>query len=234
LPKRHLPEIAPKTHKQRETTMPFVVSSWSWLVSIWQWAFSDEGVKALGVWGSIATIPPVVAVITIWLFKRFRAQKKKEPEKPSEALTKRNRERMLKRVLHDWVKPGLENSLYHIARLELGLKETPDAIEHPWKLCIEQLSQQPERLPSGIPMREVFHRFNDTLLLLGAHPAPAKQLCSLSLRETSSRRLSSITKNPYRSFLTWPPGQCSDCPLPSGLPRSSTGSLVSIQIPPGF
>ncbi len=160
--------------------MSTIESIWSWLVSACQWPFSDEGGKVLGAWASIVAIALFVAGIVTWLFKRFRAQKTKEPAKPSEALTKRNRERMLERVRHDWVKPGLENSLYHVARLELGLKETPEAIEHPWKLCVEQLSLQPVTLPNGIPMREVFHRFNDTLLLLGA-PGSGKTTLLLEL-----------------------------------------------------
>ncbi len=93
---------------------------------------------------------------------------------------KRNRERMLKRVLHDWVKPGLEHSLYHVARLELGLKETPGAIEHPWKLCVDGTSTQPVTWPSGTPISEVFHRFNDTLLLLG-EPGSGKTTLLLEL-----------------------------------------------------
>lgn len=50
----------------------------------------------------------------------------------------RNRKRMLERVLHEWVKPGLERSLYHIAHREVGLKETPDAIG-----CFERKTKQP-------------------------------------------------------------------------------------------
>jgi hypothetical protein len=76
--------------------------------------------------------------IVTWLFKRFQTQKPQDPAQPTKKLLMRNRKRMLESVLHEWVKPGLERSLYHIAHRELGLKETPDAIG-----CFERKTKQP-------------------------------------------------------------------------------------------
>jgi len=130
--------------------------------------FSEKGQGILSVWSSIATILPFLAGIVIWLFFRFR--KKQQPEaitlSPEQAA--RTRQQMLAKVHTMWIKGVLEQSLYQIARLELGLKEAPEQINHPAKLQLEQAGYHPRELPNGITMIKVFKEFNNTLLLLGA------------------------------------------------------------------
>ena len=62
----------------------------------------------------------------------------------------------------------LNQSLYHVARIELGLAEEPERIELPWKLMVEHPERTPRQLPDGTPMYAVFDQFDKTLLILGA------------------------------------------------------------------
>ncbi len=92
----------------------------------------------------------------------------------------RNRQRMLERVHHFWIEGVLNQSLYHIARIELGLAEAPERIELPWKLMVEHPERAPWPLPDGTPMHAVFDQFDQTLLVLGA-PGSGKTTLLLAL-----------------------------------------------------
>lgn len=92
----------------------------------------------------------------------------------------RNRQTMLDRVRSMWVEGVLEQSLYQVARMELGLSEAPEAIDHPWTLVAQQPERSPRTLRDGVPMREVFDEFDQTLLLLGA-PGSGKTTLLLEL-----------------------------------------------------
>ena len=81
-----------------------------------------------------------------------------ELQKP--VILQRNRQRMLDKVRYFWIDMVLEQSLYQVARIELGIAEEPEAIEHPWKFVAQQPERAPRALPDGIPMIEVFDQFN--------------------------------------------------------------------------
>src|SRR4051794_20193733 len=49
-----------------------------------------------------------------------------------------NRQRMLARVRATWIAGVLDQSLYAATRLELGLREAPEAVANPWRLVLEQ------------------------------------------------------------------------------------------------
>lgn len=101
-------------------------------------------------------------------------------DKRAETLEQRNREAMLARVRSMWIEGVLEQSLYQVARMELGLSEAPEAIEYPWTLLAQQPERAPRTLPAGRPMVEVFDQFDQTLLLLGA-PGSGKTTLLLEL-----------------------------------------------------
>gem|GEM_PF-4097929 len=71
----------------------------------------------------------------------------------------------------------LEQSLYRVARLELGLAERPKAVAHPWRLVARQPERRPRPLPDGTPMQEVFAQFDKTLLLLGRRGRERRRSC---------------------------------------------------------
>ena len=54
----------------------------------------------------------------------------------------RNRQAMVERVRNDWIGDVLEQSLYHVARIELGLKEQPEAVERPWAMFVQEGGQR--------------------------------------------------------------------------------------------
>jgi len=111
-----------------------------------QWVFSGIGVAVFGA---------VVAVFTShWFFKRLKSTFSslgagQHTSSESESRAKRNRQRMLERVRSFWIDGVLNKPLYQIARIELGVVEQPDAIEHPWKLVAQQPERAPQPLPNG-------------------------------------------------------------------------------------
>jgi len=60
---------------------------------------------------------------------------------------KRNRRQMLARVRHDWIEGVLKQSLYQLARIELGLEARPDAVERPITLVVQEAAKSPQVLP---------------------------------------------------------------------------------------
>ncbi|TNJ38910.1 NACHT domain-containing protein [Chlorobaculum thiosulfatiphilum] len=161
----------------------FLTTLWHWLAASWEWLLSEKGKDITGALANLATIIPVIAGIFIWLF--FRSRRTKQQPTPLDPkanadLLKRNRQRMLEKVRHMWVEGVLEQSLYRIARLELGYKESPEMVEHSWNLVVERAGRQSEPIRAGTPMIELFDRFDKTLLILGA-PGAGKTTLLLEL-----------------------------------------------------
>jgi DNA polymerase III delta prime subunit len=102
------------------------------------------------------------------------------PSAASEAEHKRNRQRMLQRVRHDWIEGVLEKSLYQVARMDLGLDERPDAIENSLRLVVQESGQPARPLPPRTKLVEVFDKHAGALLLLGA-PGSGKTTLLLEL-----------------------------------------------------
>lgn len=78
-----------------------------------------------------------------------------------------NRNRMLDKVELFWIKGVLDQSLYQIARIDLGLEQAREKVGHPWENVIHQGTQQPVPLPAGKSVIELFDAFLGTLLILG-------------------------------------------------------------------
>lgn len=93
---------------------------------------------------------------------------------------KRNRSRMLDKVEQFWVKDVLEQSLYQVARIELGLEQASGQVHHPWESIVQRGNQPPILLPAGKPMIEVFDDFHGELLILGM-PGAGKTTMLLEL-----------------------------------------------------
>lgn len=99
----------------------------------------------------------------------------------AETLEQRNRRILLGHVENAWIKGVLDASLYGAAMLDLGIKETPEAIinKYPWTLKKESTD---ETLPAGTSMLEIFDSIGmgRSLLILGA-PGSGKTTMLLEL-----------------------------------------------------
>ena len=98
--------------------------------------------------------------------------------KPSVA--QRNRERLLRKVHAYWIAGVLEHSLHGAALITLGLQEQPDAVATPWQLVLHHLTGDPQPLPAGTCITEVYDAADEELLILGA-PGSGKTTLLLEL-----------------------------------------------------
>jgi eukaryotic-like serine/threonine-protein kinase len=96
------------------------------------------------------------------------------------AQERRNRQVILNKVEQFWVRGVLDQSLYKMARIELGLESDLGAVVNPWE-SIVQRPEQPDRVPpSGKPIVEVFDELQGSMLILGA-PGAGKTSLLLEL-----------------------------------------------------
>lgn len=116
-----------------------------------------------------------------------------------------NRSRMLDRVETFWVKGVLEQSLYQVARIELGFEHAPAQISHPWETVIQQANQRNETIPPGKPVVAVFDDLLGELLILGA-PGAGKTTTLLELSRDLIARARQNEQHPIPVVLnlsTW-------------------------------
>jgi hypothetical protein len=93
-----------------------------------------------------------------------------------------NRKAMMQKVRHAWIDGVLEQSLYHVARIDLGLEGNPDAVVHPWDMIVQEQGLPPRDLAPGTRMGEVFDDLGGALLILGA-PGTGKTTLLLELAQ---------------------------------------------------
>jgi len=98
------------------------------------------------------------------------------------SLDQRNRVAMLKRVRQDWIDGVLNQSLYSIARIELGLESKEDSVERPANSVLQVLDEAPVALPPGTTITKVFDEHGGALLILGA-PGTGKTTLLLELAQ---------------------------------------------------
>jgi hypothetical protein len=91
-----------------------------------------------------------------------------------------NRSRMLDKVETFWIKGLLEQSLYQIARLELGLKGTAHAVAHPWENIVQQARYPGLDTSLTSSITQLFDARDCQLLILGA-PGGGKTTLLLEL-----------------------------------------------------
>ena len=89
---------------------------------------------------------------------------------------------MLKRVRLDWIDGFLKQSLYRVARIELGLQTRSDAVEQPLRAIVQTPNQPPAAVTAGTPMMQIFDDHARSLLILGA-PGTGKTTLLLELAE---------------------------------------------------
>jgi eukaryotic-like serine/threonine-protein kinase len=77
------------------------------------------------------------------------------------------RRELLEQVRRTWIQGVLDRSLAQVARVELGLAEQPDAVDHPWGALLHQPGQPDQALPPGTRLSTVAGRFDGQLLILG-------------------------------------------------------------------
>jgi len=99
------------------------------------------------------------------------------------SLDQRNRLQMLKRIRLDWIDGVLKQSLYQVARIELGLQTQIDAVEQPLKAIVQSPGHPPAAVPAGTPISQVFDDLGSALLILGA-PGTGKTTLLLELAES--------------------------------------------------
>ena len=97
-------------------------------------------------------------------------------------LDRRNRLQMLKRVRLDWIDGVLQQSLYKVARIDLGLKPSSDAVDHPLNTIVQVPDQLPMTITSGTPISKIFDKQGGALLILGA-PGTGKTTLLLELAQ---------------------------------------------------
>jgi hypothetical protein len=99
---------------------------------------------------------------------------------PRQKARLRNRKIMLDLVKRFWVQGVLEQSLYGAALIELGFKEQPDAVEHPWESVLQLPDASDARLVPGTSIVDVLATTQGALLILG-EPGSGKTTLLLEL-----------------------------------------------------
>lgn len=96
----------------------------------------------------------------------------------------RNRQALLAKVKHYWVKGVLETSLHDQILIVLGLENKPDAVVSPWNVGWQTAQQSEQTLPQGTPILAIFDQLGTgrTLLILG-EPGAGKTTTLLQLTQ---------------------------------------------------
>ena len=103
------------------------------------------------------------------------------PKSPT-SLDRRNRQAILQRVRRDWIDGVLNQSLYKVARIELGLEAKLDAVERPLNAIVHIPDESPASIPPGTSIGTLFDQSGGALLVLGA-PGTGKTTLLLELAQ---------------------------------------------------
>jgi hypothetical protein len=104
---------------------------------------------------------------------------KAAPKTPA-SLNQRHRQQLLKQVHLDWIEGVLDQSLYRVARIELGLADRPDFVEHPLNKMVQVPDRAPRAVSPNTSMSQIFDAQAGALLILGA-PGTGKTTLLLEL-----------------------------------------------------
>ena len=92
----------------------------------------------------------------------------------------RVRQALLQKVRTFWIDGLLYQSLYRVARLDLGLAYDPEAVDRPWMMQLERPSTPTTAIPPHTALIDIFQQLNDSLLILG-EPGAGKTTLLLEL-----------------------------------------------------
>jgi eukaryotic-like serine/threonine-protein kinase len=109
---------------------------------------------------------------------------------------KRDRSAMIDKVRSIWVTRFLRQSLFHEARILLGLSERPDAVARPLDLLVKRPDEGERPLPSHTRIVDLFDSMDRSLLILGAPGAGKTTL----LLELASDLLDRADKDPAHAI----------------------------------
>jgi len=156
----------------------FIFSGLTLCSTVGMWAYRAHVSLALRL-SSTTILWVLIGVSTVqvskWAERRYRA----EP-KPVTSLDERNRLHMLRRVRMDWIDGVLMQSLYRVARIELGMETNDDAVEDRLTAIVQSLDRPPAVIPAGTRMSQVFDDQAGAMLILGA-PGTGKTTLLLEL-----------------------------------------------------
>jgi NADH:ubiquinone oxidoreductase subunit len=106
----------------------------------------------------------------------------KSDSKPRTNLEQRHRQQLLKQVRLDWIEGVLNQSLYKVARLELGLANRTNAVEQPLNAVVQVPDRSPTPISPGTRISQIFDEQAGALLILGA-PGTGKTTYLLELAQ---------------------------------------------------
>lgn len=103
-------------------------------------------------------------------------------------IDRRNRELLLQKMRSFWVEGVLEKSLHGLAEIEIGKKDKPRAVDHPWGMLLETVvGGSTKTLPLGTKTVNLFDEAGHALLILGG-PGSGKTTVLLELARDSIAR----------------------------------------------
>ncbi|HEX6373076.1 MAG TPA: NACHT domain-containing protein [Longimicrobium sp.] len=123
---------------------------------------------------------------------------------PPTAADRRNLANLLGHVKRTWITDVLERAV-HDAPLALGMREAPDAVEHPWERVLERPAEPGRVLPPDAGIGRVFDDVGRLLLILG-EPGSGKTTTLLTLARECVRRAEEDPSAPVPvvlSLSTW-------------------------------